>query len=81
MASLTQDLEPNELFKFFENFNYQPLEAPSAINDNLFITFTVFNKDSTCFCLLRTFPPMPLWPQTSLRIAWVNVTLKHSEMV
>lgn len=65
MVSLTQDLGPNTHFKFFENFNYQPIEAPSAIKDNLFIPFTEFNKDSTCFCLLMTFPFVPLWPQKS----------------
>lgn len=49
--------------------------APSAINDNLFIPFTEFNKDSTCFCLLITFPFVPLWPQKSFRIARMNVTM------
>lgn len=39
LISLTQDLGPNQLLKFFENFNDQFLEAPSAINNDFFIPF------------------------------------------
>lgn len=60
LISLTQDLGPNSLLKFLKILIIDLLEAPSAINDNIYTFHTEFTKDFSCGCLLITFPSCAL---------------------